>query len=193
MTKYKKTHKLDLTMAQEVPFKVKINLSSTEGSSITNAFFKWAITGGKLIIIVVEFVALGVFFYKIIVQQQIQELHDQTEREKTILKSETAQEAEYRSLQDRLSNIKSIVNKTDSMIKSMYKIASISNDQQFTLQNLTINQQNILITANSSSVFNIAKFLEEAKKEKFVSLISINSLEKDERGFNFNLTIQTTE
>lgn len=189
MTKFSKTPKLDL-MAQEFSSKVKINLSSEGNNSTTNIFFKWAVTGGKIVIIFTELIALGAFFYSFTVDQQIRDLHEQIDREVVILKSQEKQEAQYRNLQDRLKNIQAITSDVNFRIDSMYKIASESSMQQLSVQRLILNKDSITIDGSTPSIFNLSKFLKNLKLKNFVSSITINKVEKSDSGFDFSLDTQ---
>ena len=62
-----------VAMAEQVP---TINLLPNQGENLTTKFFNWALSIGRLLIILTEMVALATFLYRFGLDAQIVDLHD---------------------------------------------------------------------------------------------------------------------
>lgn len=85
----------------------EINLVRKRGTSI-DTFLQWALTTGRLIIIITETVALAAFAMRFSLDSQIIDLHDKIKQEKAIVDALQHNEATYRNVQDRLTLIQTL-------------------------------------------------------------------------------------
>jgi len=75
-------------------------------SSLTDDILRWALSFGRLLIILVEIVAFSAFIYRFVLDRQIIDLNDKIRDEQAIIESSKTQEATYRNLHERLAVIK---------------------------------------------------------------------------------------
>src|SRR5713226_8720413 len=95
--------------------KTTINLLPKQGEGLVTQFLSWALTVGRLLIILTETLALGTFLYRFGLDMKIVDLHDQIKTNSFIVKSFAPAEKTYRTLQNRLSLAKKYDGMSDSM------------------------------------------------------------------------------
>src|ERR1035437_3785993 len=84
-----------------------INLLRNDKKETVEHIINWAVTIGRILIVVVELAALAAFLYRFTLDSQLQDLHSKIKQEQTILEVQKKNEDTYRNLQDRLSLISS--------------------------------------------------------------------------------------
>src|SRR5258706_9366482 len=82
-----------------------INLAKGRGQTFLDRFLNWALSIGRVVVIVTEAVALTAFLYRFNLDRQIIDLHSRINQEQIIVKLLNNNETTFRSLQDRLSLI----------------------------------------------------------------------------------------
>jgi len=83
-----------------------INLVKGKHKSFFDRFLAWALSAGRVIIIVTEIIALSAFLYRFSLDREIIDLRDNTKQEQKILELFKEQEKTFRNLQERLSCLK---------------------------------------------------------------------------------------
>src|SRR5215469_2384590 len=83
-----------------------INLLPQENANILNQILDWALTIGRLLVILTEMVALGTFVYRFSLDMQIVDLHDKIKAESFIVANFQDAETTFLDIQDRLATIK---------------------------------------------------------------------------------------
>lgn len=170
--------------------KIKINLSGKNREKVSDVFVKWAINVGKVIIIGTELLALSSFSYRFYIDRKIIDLHDQIKQEELLVKSQSKNEKQYRELQEKLSNIKIITNETKSKVFILQSILDTTKNTYFTTQNISINNNSIVIEGTAFSIFSINNFIEEIKKDPMVISINLDQIDSVPEGVDFKLNIE---
>lgn len=170
--------------------KIKINLSGRPKDSFSSIFLKWAVNTGRIIIVATELVALGALFYRFTVDRKIIDLHDQIKREEIFVKSQAAKEKDYRSIQERLANIKNTDQESSTKIDIMNKILASVSSGEFGTSSFSLNENSISLSATSFSYFPINAFIEDLKQNKEISAISVDEITSGEKGIGFKLLIE---
>ena len=71
---------------------------------MANQIVNWALTIGRVLIIIVEIIALSAFIYRFILDNELRDINSKIKQEQEILSTQAQKEATYRNLQDRLSS-----------------------------------------------------------------------------------------
>lgn len=170
--------------------KIKINLSGKPKESISGIFLKWAINTGRIIIVVTELAALGALLYRFNIDRKIIDLHDQIKREELFVKSQEAKEKDYRSIQERLSNIKDSDKETTEKVKIMNQILSSVSVGDFASNNISLNESVISLSGTAFSVYPINSFIEELKINPNIASISLDEISSGDKGISFRINIE---
>jgi len=169
---------------------VSINLIGKSKQSFRGDFFKWSVSVGRIIIIVTELIALGALIYRFTIDRKIIDLHDQIEKAEIFVKSQEAKEADYRSIQTRLENIKTTEEETDNKISLMRDILLSISQGNFTSTNLTVDQNRISINGVAFSIFPLNNFIENLKQNENIISISLDEITSISEGIQFKLNVE---
>lgn len=180
-------------MAEPQELKVTVNLGSRERQTFDQIFFKWAINIGRIIIVVTELIALSALLYRFVIDRQIIDLHEQIEKEIAFIKGQEDKEKEYRSIQDRLANIKIISNETNEKINFLNEVINYISSGEFQITNLIVSQNQFTISGSTLSVFSLNSLIENLKKNPAVIAISVDEISSLDQGIDFKLSITLTE
>lgn len=153
-----------------------INLLPKKGDSLLIQFLNWALTVGRLLIILVETLALGTFLYRFSLDWQIGDLKDKVKQERAIVESFKPQEDVFLDLQSRLSLIKKIDAKSTSSPKILNEIIEMGRGY-VTFRTIYLSGQLVRIEAQSPTVAPLMAFVNLLKAYPPVSSISIDKVE----------------
>ena len=124
---------------------VKINLIGKARISVADNFLKWTVNIGRIVIVVTELVALTALIYRFTIDRKIIDLHDQIKKSELFVKAQSAKEKDFRSIQERLLNIKDTEEDTQAKIEIMNQILDSVAKGNFSSTNLTVSQRSISI------------------------------------------------
>ncbi|OIP57137.1 MAG: hypothetical protein COX79_00870 [Candidatus Levybacteria bacterium CG_4_10_14_0_2_um_filter_36_16] len=169
---------------------ITINLSGKPKQTISDVFLKWVVNGGRIIIVVTELLALGALFYRFTIDGKIIDLHDHIKQAEFAVKNRAEEEKKYRSIQDRLSNIKSTQDETKTKVDILNDILKSISEGTFSATNLIVNKNIITINASAYSVFPVNNFIENLKQNPNVTAISIDEISSGDKGVQFKINIE---
>ena len=156
--------------------KTTINLLPKQGEGLVTQFLAWALTVGRLLIILTETLALGTFLYRFGLDMKIVDLHDQIKANSFIVKSFAPSEKIYRNLQNRLA----IAKKYDGMSGAA---PAIFNDiieygrGKITFQNILVSTDIIKVQVQAPSASALSAFVTALKKYPAIQSLSIDLVE----------------
>ncbi len=153
----------------------EINLLPNRENTLLMQFLNWALTIGRLLIILVETLALGTFLYRFSLDMQIQDLKDKIKNERLIVTSLKASEDKFRSFQTKLDLIKKIDAASENSPKMLSDIIDMGKGY-VTFQNVSISTKIIQIEAQAASVAPLSTFVNALKKYPPVESVSIDKV-----------------
>lgn len=179
-------------MAQKSKFESpSINLAKNLGKTFWDQFLSWAVTIGRLVIILTETLALGAFLFRFSLDRQLVDIHDKITEEQAIVSLLGNNEKTYRSLQDRLSNIKKIDGSTQTQVKTFKDILSFV-PADMTVRSFTYSTSGIQIDGSVDSVVSLSDFVNKIKNYPGVKDVSINKLQNQSSTSMLLITISIT-
>lgn len=153
-----------------------VNLAKNRGPKLTDRILSFALTIGRVLIILTEAIALGAFLFRFGLDRQLVDLHDRISQEQAILQLLKNNETTYRSLQDRLTLEKNISNTSSETVKIVSDISSlIPTDMNLLL--LSFNAGNIRIEGTVSSLISLSAFVKKLQSYSQVDRVSLDKLE----------------
>lgn len=165
-----------------------INLVKNRQAPLLDKFMDWALTIGRLIVILTEVVAVIAFVYRFSLDEKLVNLHDQIKQQQNIISALKSDETKYRNLQDRLALA---VNLSEKNIKSHQAIADIATpvSGQVKINDLILNKDRENIHIDVTSVSALADFVDSLKKNPGLKSISIDNIEsKPSIGLSVDIT-----
>lgn len=172
------------------PSQVSINLIGKPKTSFAHDFAKWTFNAGRIIIAVTELVALGALGYRFYVDSKIIDLHDKIKTEQAFVSRDAQLESKYRSIQTRLSNIKTTEANTNIKIGLMNSIIQTVSTGNFSSTTLTIDQETINFEGIAVSIFPINSFIDTLKKNTNIASISLDDVTSTNQGIQFKIAVE---
>lgn len=169
--------------------KIRIDLSGRPKENVEDVVLRWAVQVGKIIIVTTELIALAALFFRFTIDRKIIDLNDKIKRADLFVGSQMNKEIEYRSLQKRLSYIKSLSDETEQKIDVMNTIIAVVNSGTFSSTNIVLNQNTISLSGTSISIFPINNLINTVKKNNNITGISIDELASTNQGVTFKVTM----
>ncbi|HSW87890.1 MAG TPA: hypothetical protein VLG12_01885 [Candidatus Saccharimonadales bacterium] len=153
----------------------QINLVGQKGIYI-DTFLHWALTTGRLLIIITETIALSAFAMRFSLDSQIVDLHDKIRQEQAIVSLLKHNEDTYRNLQDRLALIKkadAASQKESAIFFSLLKI--VPSTIQVTSFDFFPDKLQLQIDTNSTATLDT--FINTLTSQPNISNVSIDKIE----------------
>lgn len=176
-------------MAKKDAPKININLSSHGKQTVGKVVYGWTIDAGRAIIVGIELIALAALGYRFVIDRKIVDLRDQIKTQEIYIAAQSKDEQAYRSIQERLKNIKEINDVTLAKVQIMNEILSVINSGTFFSTNLSISNNNILIEGTTFSIFTLTDFVNGLKKFPSVAAISIDEINTADEGVQFKTRV----
>src|SRR3989344_3899635 len=139
-------------------------------------FIKWALSIGRLVVILTEAVALITFIYRFSLDRQLIDLHSKILQEQAIVASLKEQEDTFRNLQDRVALASKVSEQSSKRVKVFSDIQK-NIPQDATFNNLSVFEQGIRTNITFKSVSGVSKFVDFLKNYEGVESVSIDKIE----------------
>ncbi len=155
-----------------------INLLPQKGESFLTQFLNWTLTIGRLLIILVEMVALGTFLYRFDLDMKIVDLHDKIEAQSFIVANFQKSEENFRDIQDRLALVgryDAIGTTTTSIFSDITKLGQ----GKVTFKNLTIDTENAKIEMQAASTETLSQFVTALRAHPSVTGVIVDKVENN--------------
>ena len=153
-----------------------VNLLSGSKKSSFDKFIDWALTFGRLLVILTEAIALGAFLYRFFLDRELVDLHDKINQKQAIVNLSKANEEKFRNFQERLktaSQLEDDGGKTTKIFQDIYSLAPAD----FSINSLALSKERMTIDANVQSITSLARFVKSLSAYPVVSSISIDKIE----------------
>lgn len=180
-------------MAKKATPRIHINLSSSGKQTVGKVVYGWTIDAGRAIIVGIELIALAALAYRFVIDRKIVDLHDQIKTQEVYIAAQAADEKNYRSIQERLLNIKNTNQETEAKIKVMNDILQAVASGIFFSTNLSINAQTLALDGRTFSIYTLTDFLNTLKADPSIAFISIDEISTGDDGVRFKARIEIKE
>lgn len=153
-----------------------INLLSQKGESLFDQFLSWALTIGRLLIILTETLALGTFLYRFSIDMKIVDLHDLIKNQKIIVQQFKATEEVSRNLHARLALAKdydAISVKTPTTFSDIIEMGR----GKITFKKIVVETDAVKVEAQAGNSNILNLFVNDLKNYQGVTSVSIDSVE----------------
>ena len=158
---------------------VSINFLRQKDKGFFDKFLAWALSVGRVIIVLTETVALAAFLYRFSLDQQIIDLHGTIKSKQNIVaafnRSGKYNEKTFRNLHDRINAAKNLSSKSSQSLSLLSDILSLTAGT--TVNDLTLSQDSIKIDMSISSVGQLQSLVQNLQKNAHVSSVSIDKIE----------------
>ena len=153
-----------------------INFIKNKQIPLFDKFMNWALTAGRLLVIITEIVAVSAFIYRFSLDERLIDLHSAIKQKQTLISLLKQDENKYRNLQDRIVLASSLLEKNAKTNKIVFDIVGLT-PQGTKIDNLTFNKDRITINVNINSVSSLTDFINSLKDYPDIKSISIDNIE----------------
>lgn len=170
---------------------VSINLVKSDKNQTLNQVINWALGAGRVLIIVVELIAISAFLYRFILDSQIRDINDKIQQEQAIVSQQKKNEDLYTNLQARLALASAFSGEAAKNIKIFKDIINFA-PVGLTFTNLTFVQDSIRIEVSVNSVYPLSSFVNSLKTYPKIDTVSIDKIENKTENAVINVSISVT-
>ncbi len=153
-----------------------INLLPNKGEGFLNQFLRWALSIGRLLIILTETLALGTFLYRFSLDMKITDLHDSIKNQSAIVEQFKTTEAAARNLQLRLFLAKKQEALADNTTDIFADITEMGRGK-VTFRDLLVTRDTAKIDVQSGSNSSLNIFVNSLKEYPLITSINIAGVE----------------
>ena len=158
-----------------------INLIKNKQIPLFDKFMNWALTVGRLIVILTEIIALLAFVYRFSLDEKLIDLHSAIKQKQVLISLLKQDEDKYRNLQDRIALAGSLMEKNAKTNKIVLDIVGLT-PQGARIDSLTFNKDKLIINANIGSVSSLTDFINVLKDYPGIKAMSIDNIENKSTG-----------
>lgn len=136
----------------------------------------WALTVGRLIVIITEIVAVFAFIYRFSLDEKLVELHSNIKQKQVLLSLLKQDESKYRNVQDRValaSTFSEKSSKTSSVIRDIINLTP----EGIKINDLILNKDRISMTIDATSLSGLSDFVNPLKDYPRIRSVSIDNIE----------------
>ena len=173
-------------MGENIP---SINLVKDKQIPLFDKFMNWALTVGRLIVILTEIVAVLAFVYRFSLDERLIDLHSAIKQKQTLVSLLKADEDKYRNLQDRIALASTLSEKNAKTNKIVLNIIELI-PGGVKINNLIFNKDRITISADTSSVSSLTDFINFLKDYPSIKSVSIDNIE-NKPSIGLSVTVTT--
>ena len=154
---------------------VSINLAKNRGESFVDRFITFALTIGRVLIIVTELIALGAFLYRFTLDQTLVGLHDTITQQEAVVNLLHSNEVLFRNLQDRLSLASTLSQQNNQQPIYLLDVISFA-PSDMAIQSIAVANDAIRIQATAQSVDSLTTFVNKLKAYPPITTVSIDRI-----------------
>ncbi|MBI5044914.1 MAG: hypothetical protein HZC02_03240 [Candidatus Levybacteria bacterium] len=154
-----------------------INLLKKKGTPSLDVFIKWAITGGRFLVILTETIALAAFLYRFTLDRQIIDLHDKIKAKTRIVETFKEQEDSYRQLQERLLQTKKLNTDVAFLPLLLEDITLLAQKNNISIKSMSVSNNSLHIELVAFDIKNLRDFVGGIQEKKELSEVSIDRIE----------------
>lgn len=165
-----------------------VNLVKTQTNKYDD-IVRWALSVGRLLIIITELVAFSAFIYRFSLDRTIIDLHSKIKQERIILDSLKDKELLYRNTQERISLVKQISIKGNAKLDVFNDILALT-PQGVTFNSFDFQENELNIDSNIESSSSLNSFTKSLKNYSKISSVSITNITNKADGNGINVFIK---
>lgn len=168
-----------------------INLLRARQKGFVDKFLNWALSIGRVVVILTETVALSAFLYRFSLDRQLIDLHDEIEQKQAIVKLLKANEDKYRNFQERLTTIKTLGLTAGKTTKIFTEIVSLA-PSNLTFNSLTLSGTTIRADASAQSIASLTAFIKRLRSHPSIQSVSLDKIESKVSSATITLSLTAT-
>lgn len=168
-----------------------INLAKNRGSNFWDQFISWALTAGRVVVILTEGIALIAFLYRFSLDRTLVDLHDHITQQTAVLNLLKNNEATFRNLQGRLKLAKDVTDDSTQFTKIFTDILkTIPDDMNVTSFQMT--EGTVHIEGTIQSITSVRNFVDKLKTYPLVTSVSLDKIQTNTELATISLAVSVS-
>ncbi len=155
---------------------ININLAKNRGESIVDRVIGFALTIGRVLIIITELIALAAFLYRFTLDRTLVGLHDVISQQDAVVKLLHSNEVLYRGIQDRISIASLLIKQSSTLPKYLIDIEAFA-PLDMTIESIAVAPDAVRMQTNTQSVDSLTLFVNKLKAYPPIKSVSIDSVD----------------
>lgn len=165
-----------------------INLVKKNDTASFDKFIDWALSIGRLIVIITEIIAIAAFVYRFSLDEKIVRLHGDIKQKQKQLSFLKKDEANFRNLHDRLDLASKFSEEGTKAFNIFQDLVNIT-PEELKYDDLTIRNDRITLGISITSIPSLTEFVKSLKNHKMMKSVSIDNIEhRPETGLSVAIT-----
>lgn len=153
-----------------------INLLKKQGDTLFDTILRFAVTGGRFIVLLTETIALAAFLYRFTIDRQIIDTRDEIKANQAIVEQYQPLESDYRNLQDRIQQASTLSKEAPKVPNLLSQIITKGNGT-ITFTSILLSTELIRIEADAGSVESLTTFVTALRNDPMIEEVSIDKIE----------------
>lgn len=153
-----------------------VNLLKTKGNNFVDKFISWALTIGRMVIILTETIALVAFLYRFILDRQIIDQRGNITQLGAVVKLYEKSEKDYRNLQNRLALTDMLGKQASAQVQLFTDIVNNA-PRGIVFNSLNVSATTVHIDISVQSVAGLTGFVNKLKDNPRIASVSIDKIE----------------
>lgn len=157
--------------------------------SFLDRFIAWALTVGRVVVILTELIALLAFLYRFSLDRQLIDLHAKIKQEQAVVTYLKDNEETFRNLQNRISLAANFGGGSKDKVKIANDVNSFATSG-ITFNSISIQEDRIRINISTSSVSFLSDFVKKLKEYSKINSVIVEKIEN--RTSSASITVSIT-
>jgi len=169
-----------------------VNLLNFQRRDFGSQFIDWALTIGRLLIIITETVAFGMFVYRFTIDYKLVDTHDYITQHQPYLVAEAPREVIFRDVQDRLQTVKQHQNDTATAQERIAHLVSLAQGL-VVFQDVKVVGATVKLDAQTNSVSNTRLFIDKLRADSSTRSLTVEKVGNNPSTNSISLSLTITE
>lgn len=169
--------------------KILINLFPHQQKTAVDRLVYFGLHYLRHILVITQFVAICVFFYRFTVDQQIVDLRDTLAQKDSIVEATSSLIKSVEELDIKIKNVKTVLSLQTTM-QETYTYVFSKIPENIDVSKLSIEGELVQIEGVSASSESIRDFFETIKNEEKFENSELSNIQRDPAGYNFSIQLQ---
>lgn len=153
-----------------------VNLFRYRKKGLIEKFVAWALSLGRIVVIITETVALAAFLYRFSLDWQLVDLHDEIKHKQSLVSAAKKNEDIYRNLQNRLDTIALLDLQNKKVFSLIQEINSLAK-QDFIINSLIYSSSHVKVDITARSISTITNFVKVLRSNTAITNVSLDRIE----------------
>lgn len=147
-----------------------------ENVSFVDRFITWALTIGRLVVILTELIALSAFFYRFTLDRELIDLHEKIKQEQSVVLFLKDNEDTFRNLQNRINLAGNFGTITAGKVGILSDLVSFA-PPGVSFNTIAVQEDRVRINFNTNSVSSLSEFVDKLKKYGKIGSVIVEKIE----------------